>query len=93
MPSRQRIPGTRISRMVLAIGNVDRESWERNPRNRERNQGEKSNTNMSTIFPRVKHVQVANKLLQILSQIVSELCSHCLFHVVATSLIKAVNNL
>jgi hypothetical protein len=34
----------------------------------------------------------ANKLLQICSQVV-ELCSHCLFPVVVTSLEQAVNNL
>jgi hypothetical protein len=35
----------------------------------------------------------ANKLLQICSQAVNKLCSHCLFPVVVTSLEQAVNNL
>ena len=35
----------------------------------------------------------ANKLLQICSQAVDKLCSHCLFPVVVTSLEQAVNNL
>jgi hypothetical protein len=35
----------------------------------------------------------ANKLLQICSQAVNKLCSHCLFPVVGTSLEEAVNNL
>ena len=35
----------------------------------------------------------ANKLLQICSQAVDKLCSHCLFPVVGTSLEQAVNNL
>jgi hypothetical protein len=35
----------------------------------------------------------ANKLLQIWSQAVNKLCSHCLFPVVVTSLEQAVNNL
>jgi hypothetical protein len=35
----------------------------------------------------------ANKLLQICSQAVDKLCSHCLFPVVVTSVEQAVNNL
>jgi hypothetical protein len=35
----------------------------------------------------------ANKLLQIYSQAVDKLCSHCLFLVVVTSLEQAVNKL
>ena len=35
----------------------------------------------------------ANKLLQICSQAVDKLCSHCLFPVVVTSLDQAVNSL
>jgi hypothetical protein len=35
----------------------------------------------------------ANKLLQICSQAVDKLCSHCLFPVIVTSLEQAVNNL
>jgi hypothetical protein len=40
-----------------------------------------------------KLLQSANKLLQICSQAVDKLCSHCLFPVVVTSLEQAVNNL
>jgi hypothetical protein len=41
-----------------------------------------------------KNAQVANKLLQICSQAVDKLCSHCLSYIVAvTSLEQAVNNL
>ena len=45
-----------------------------------------------------KNAQVAAglqtiKLLQICSQVVDKLCSHCLFPVVVTSLEQAVNNL
>ncbi len=41
----------------------------------------------------VPTTHVATKLLQICSQSVNKLCSHCLFHVVPTSLKQAVSNL
>ena len=40
-----------------------------------------------------KLLQVYNKLLQVCSQAVDKMCSHCLFPVVVTSLEQAVNNL
>jgi hypothetical protein len=41
----------------------------------------------------VTSLQTSYKLLQICSQAVNKLCSHCLFPVVVTGLDQAVNNL
>ena len=44
-------------------------------------------------FYKISGIRSANKLLQIGSQVVDKLSSHCLFPVVVTSLEQAVNNL
>ena len=48
------------------------------------------------VYTRVKAhnvLQVCKQVVTNLCTVVSKLCSHCLFHVVAESLVQAVNNL
>jgi hypothetical protein len=52
-----------------------------------------ANYTVSRKNTQVQCYKTAYKLLQICSQAVDKLCSHCLFPVVVTSLEQAVNNL